>query len=183
MGTTIRMSVSRAPYPFRLMASKNIFSDGYTQCPDPLSAPVSTSWFDGQAAWPGAEERGIEDTARAVPSAAAGCPGRPAAGDGVAALLPLLLLLLLLLLLDQKGIMRESHEPLGEPGWSPRPGGGLGWVGVVRAWWRRALPDLWSTGQVGGGVELEVSGAVPLAIVATRSEFASILFFLFLFDD
>jgi len=60
------MSLARASYPFLRIASKNIFSDGYTQFPDSLSDPVSCSWLDGQADGPGVEDRGIEDTTREV---------------------------------------------------------------------------------------------------------------------
>lgn len=48
------------------MASKNIFSEGYTQLPVLASAPVSVSWLTGQAAVvaPGSEERGMVETTR-----------------------------------------------------------------------------------------------------------------------
>lgn len=34
IGTTVFMSAARASYPFRFMASKNIFSEGYTHFPE-----------------------------------------------------------------------------------------------------------------------------------------------------
>jgi hypothetical protein len=43
------MSTSRASWPFLLIASKNIFSEGYTQFPE-ACAPVSTSAF-AEAPW------------------------------------------------------------------------------------------------------------------------------------
>lgn len=57
------------------MASKNIFSLGYTQLPVLASAPVSVSWFTGHALLvaPAEWERGIVETTRSVPR---GPPGR-----------------------------------------------------------------------------------------------------------
>lgn len=57
------------------MASKNIFSEGYTQFPVLGSAPVSVSWLTGQAevVAPGPVERGIEEMTRFVPRSPFGC--------------------------------------------------------------------------------------------------------------
>lgn len=51
IGTTVFMSAVRASYPLRFMASKNIFSEGYTQFPEPW-APDSISWFAALAEEP-----------------------------------------------------------------------------------------------------------------------------------
>lgn len=55
------------------MASKNIFSDGYTQLPVRASAPVSVSWFEGRSiSAPGELERGMVETSRSWPRALIG---------------------------------------------------------------------------------------------------------------
>lgn len=63
------MSAACVAWPLRRMASKNIFSDGYTQLPVLGSAPVSVSWFTGHAevVAPEVVERGIDEMTRSVP--------------------------------------------------------------------------------------------------------------------
>lgn len=63
------------------MASKNIFSEGYTQLPVLASLPVSVSWLTGQAVSGGDDEpsvvieRGMEEITRSVPRRGLCCCG------------------------------------------------------------------------------------------------------------
>jgi hypothetical protein len=80
MGTTVFMSVVVGSWPLRRMASKNIFSLGYTQFPVAASAPDSFSWLAGQEAngadagvdvvpdepLVGVDDRGMLETSRCV---------------------------------------------------------------------------------------------------------------------